>query len=171
MKQFKDVKSVDLIKALKEIYQPSGLNIRDVKSEDESQDYGACQFRLGAQKIVFRVAKITPKKIGQFVVLWKRDPSGVIKPYDVKDDIDFFVVTVQAFSRTGQFVFPKNILHAKRILAGEASEGKRAFRVYPPWDVTTNQQAKSTQAWQLDYFFELTDNLEENILNIQKRYK
>lgn len=30
--------------------------------------------------------------------------------------------------------------------------GKRAIRVYPPWDKTINQQAQKTQKWQLEYF-------------------
>ena len=71
----------------------------------------------------------------------------------------------------GQFVFPKKILYEKGVLAGEISKGKRAIRVYPIWDIPTSRQARNTQAWQLDYFFELTANDEENILSIQKRYK
>jgi len=55
----------------------------------ESQNYGACQFSLDGQKVMFRIAKITPKKVGQFVVLWKRSRRGAIEPYDIKDDIDF----------------------------------------------------------------------------------
>ncbi len=107
----------ELKEALVKIFQPAELNIHDFESELESQDYGACRFRLGGQKIVFRTAKTTPKKVGQFVVLWKRAASGVIEPFDVKDDIDFFVVAVHA-SRTGQFVFPKNILYEQGILTG-----------------------------------------------------
>ena len=32
--------------------------------------------------------------------------------------------------------------------------GKRAIRVYPPWDTTISQQARKTQKWQLEYFLE-----------------
>ncbi len=171
MKQLKETMPSQLVKSLEEIYQPAGLNIRDFERETESQDYGACRFRLNSQKIVFRVAKTTPKKVGQFVVIWKRAASGVIEPYEVKDDVNFFVIAVQANGHVGQFVFPKNVLHAKGILSGKGSEGKRAIRVFPVWDITTSRQAKNTQAWQLDYFFEITKNQEENISNIQKRYK
>ena len=160
----------ELKEGLNKIYQPAGLDIHDFKTEPESQDYGACRFRLGGQKVVFRIAKATPKKVGQFVVLWKRAASGVIEPFDVKDNIDFFVVAVHTPRRTGQFVFPKDILYEKGILQGKASEGKRAIRVYSPWDVSTSRQAKNTQAWQVAYFFELTENQEENVLSIQKKY-
>lgn len=160
----------ELKKILDKIYQPAGLHIHNFETESESQDYGACRFRLDGQMIVFRIAKTTPKKVGQFVVLWKRATSGVIEPFDVKDPVDFFVVAVHTPRHTGQFVFPKDILYEKGILQGGDSEGKRAIRVYSAWDMTTSRQAKNTQAWQLDYFFELTENQEENIFNIQKRY-
>lgn len=160
----------ELEETLAKIYQPAGLDIQDFESEPESQDYGACQFRLGGQKIVFRIAKTTPKKVGQFVVLWKRAASGGIEPFDIKDDVDFFVVAVHTPTHTGQFVFPKEILYEKGILQGKASDGKRAIRVYSAWDITTSGQAKNTQAWQADYFFELTEDQEENNLNIQAKY-
>ena len=160
----------ELKETLDKIYQPAGLNIHDFETEPESQDYEACRFRLGGQKIVFRTAKTTPKKVGQFVVLWKRATSGVIEPFDVKDNIDFFVVAVHTPGHLGQFVFPKDILYEKGILQGRGSEGKRAIRVYSVWDITTSRQAKNTQAWQVDYFFELTENQEKNVLNIQKKY-
>ena len=157
-------------KVLNQIYQLAGLNIHDFEIESESQEYGACRFRLGDLKVVFRTAKTTPKKVGQFVVLWKRATSGVIAPYHLQDDIDFFVIEVQISSRMGQFVFPKHILYEKGVLAGKDSEGKRAIRVYPPWDVTTSRQAENTQRWQCEYFFELTANREENTLSVRKRF-
>lgn len=56
---------------------------------------------------------------------------------------------------TGQFVFPKSVLHEKSLVSKEGHGGKQAMRVYPPWDVTENKQAQKTQAWQLLYFFEI----------------
>ncbi|TRW95625.1 MepB family protein [Flavobacterium gawalongense] len=41
------------------------------------------------------------------------------------------------------------------MLTTDLKEGKRAIRVYPPWDTTTNKQAQKTQKWQLDYFLEI----------------
>ncbi|MCH9634688.1 MAG: hypothetical protein S4CHLAM7_14420 [Chlamydiae bacterium] len=52
----------ELKETLDKIYQPAGLHIHGFETEPESQDYGACRFRLDGQKIVFRVAKTTPKQ-------------------------------------------------------------------------------------------------------------
>ena len=40
--------------------------------------------------------------------------------------------------------------------ASRASTGKRALRVYPPWDASTSRQAQRTQAWQLQYFVDMS---------------
>ncbi len=58
----------------------------------------------------------------------------------------------------GQFVFPKYVLIKKGIISTENKEGKRAFRVYPKWDVTKNKQAERTQKWQLNYFYEINNS-------------
>ena len=42
------------------------------------------------------------------------------------------------------------------IISTSKKEGKRGFRVYPPWDTATNKQAVKTQQWQLDYYYEIT---------------
>ena len=160
----------ELKKNLTELFQLANLSIQDFKLELESQEYAACRFSLGKQKILYRKAKITPKKVGQFVVLWKRAADGVIAPFDVEDEIDFFVIEVSSLKRSGQFVFTRSNLYKKKILKGNRSEGKRAIRVYPAWDVPTSRQAKMTQAWQLESFFELSKNQEENASNIKKKY-
>jgi len=46
-------------------------------------------------------------------------------------------------------------LYEKGIISKDGQGGKRAMRIYPAWDVTDNPQAKRTQAWQLNYFFEI----------------
>lgn len=48
-------------------------------------------------------------------------------------------------------------------MSTNAKEGKCGIRVYPTWDVTANNQAKKTQAWQIKYFVDLNDNLDKNI--------
>ncbi|QQR49103.1 MepB family protein [bacterium] len=103
--------------------------------------------------ILFRVAKITPTKVGQFVTIWKRNQAGITAPHDLADNIDFFVISVRNGERLGQFVFPTKILAEKDIVSKNDSGGKRGVRVYPAWDVADNPQAKMTQAWQLAYFF------------------
>ena len=145
----------DFLKAKELAFTPCGLVCTNYAKETESQEYGACVFEMNQRRIKFRVGKITPTKIGLFVTFWKRMGNGVIQPHELSDPFDFFVVSVRNKERFGQFVFPKKILLEKGIIAQGCKGGKRAMRIYPPWDITENHQAKNTQAWQLIYFFEI----------------
>lgn len=140
------------------VYEQCSLSISALSIEVESQEYTACRFELNRQKIICRNSKITPKKVGQFVTFWKRTGSGPIAPFDENDPIDFYVVNAHAESKFGQFVFPKSVLIKKGIISTTKKEGKRAFRVYPEWDIPTNQQAQRTQKWQMDYFYAITSS-------------
>lgn len=148
----------DLIIAQKLAYEPSKLICKNIVKEIESQDYCACEFEINNKIIKFRVAKITPTKVGLFVTLWKRIGNSIIQPYDISDKFDLFVVSVRKDEHFGQFVFPKNILYEKGFISKKEKGGKRAMRVYPPWDIATSPQAIRTQAWQLIYFFKIESN-------------
>ncbi|HEV2600815.1 MAG TPA: MepB family protein [Candidatus Babeliales bacterium] len=150
----------DLLTAESLAYKTIGLSYSNYKQETESQEYGACGFELNNKHIKFRVAKITPTKIGQFVTFWKRINNGPIMPYDMSDSFDLLIISVRNQQHFGQFIFPKNILRQKGLLSQNNSGGKRAMRVYPPWDITDNPQAKKTQAWQLHYFVEIQPNFD-----------
>jgi hypothetical protein len=145
----------DLIEVQKLAYTPSGLTSHSFSKEIESEAYGAFDFEMQGRHVKFRVGKITPKKTGQFVTLWKRIGKGPILPYDMADPVDVFVISVRKPGRLGQFVFPKSVLYEKGIVSNEGQGGKRAMRVYPSWDHAESRQAQSTQAWQLLYFFEI----------------
>lgn len=145
---------LNLLLANELAYQPAGLLCSSFEKEEESAEYEAFSFVMNNRFIKFRSAKITPKKVGQFVTLWKRQ-SGVTAPFDISDPIDFFVVSVRDGNKFGQFVFPKKILFEKGVLSKNSKGGKRAIRVYPPWSIAINKQAKATQKWQLDYFLDL----------------
>ncbi|MCL5244287.1 MepB family protein [Cellulophaga sp. 20_2_10] len=151
---------LNLIKT--KIYDSCKLSITNFVLEEESKEYDACRFLLNGRTIISRNAKITPKKAGQFVTFWKRSNAGPIEPFNHTDTIDFFIVNVVYKDKMGQFVFPRSILLKKGILSTDKKEGKRAFRVYPSWDVTTSKQALKTQEWQLNYFYNINDkyNLE-----------
>lgn len=149
----------DLLSAEDLIYKPSGLILQNLKIEDESEDYGAAEFSINHHSVKFRVGKITPTKIGQFVTFWKRLGKGPILPYDFNDSFDFLVVSVRAENHFGQFIFPKAVLCEKGIVSCNGKEGKRAMRIYPPWDKAENSQAKKTQAWQLQYFIKFSENI------------
>lgn len=142
----------DFIIANKMVYHPAELICKNVTKELESQEYGALTLEMNRWHVKFRVAKITPRKIGQFVTLWKRIDKGPILPFDMTDAVDFFIISVRQGENFGQFIFPKKILQEKDIVSINGKGGKRAIRVYPPWDQTNNAQAKKSQAWQLKYF-------------------
>jgi len=150
----------DLLVAQKLAYETHGLLCTNLAQEAESQEYGACTFDINRKRITFRVAKITPTKIGQFVTLWKRVKNSPIMPFDMADPIDFFVVSVRNNQNFGQFIFPKNILWQKGFVSQEGNGGKRAMRIYPPWDMPNSPQAQKTQAWQLLYFVEMQPNMD-----------
>ena len=160
----------DLLLAKELLYDSCGFECSLPEKEKESAEYGAYLFQLNNKSIVFRVAKITPTKIGQFVTLWKRIGKGPIQPFDFTDAIDLIVISVRKDNRVGQFVFPKSILCEKGIISTTNKEGKRAIRVYPPWDEAINKQAQKTQQWQLDYFLEITSDEAVNLENVKRLY-
>ncbi|CAD0005103.1 MepB family protein [Flavobacterium salmonis] len=146
----------DLILTKELVYDYCNLECTQPQPEAESTEYSAYRFEINKKTICYREAKITPTKTGQFVTLWKRNISGTIEPFDFSDTIDFVIISVRKENSFGQFIFPKAILLEKGIFSTATKEGKRATRVYPPWDVTTSKQAQKTQKWQLDYFLEIT---------------
>ncbi|MEQ8243978.1 MepB family protein [Fulvivirga sp.] len=143
-----------------QVYKPCGFELSGLKTESESKEYDACRFVLNGLKIISRSAKITPKKGGQFVTFWKRKGNEPIEPFHETDAVDFYVVNLRADDKLGQFVFPRSVLIKKGIISTDKKEGKRAFRVYPPWDTTNSKQAERTQKWQLDYFYEIGENID-----------
>ena len=118
----------------------------------ESQEYKACSYEVNGEKIIERTAKITPKKIGQFVTCWQRNANGITEPFKNTDDFDFFFIKVKKKEKSGVFKFSKEVLIKNGIVSTEKKDGKRGFRVYPIWDKPTNKQAIKTQSWQLTYF-------------------
>ncbi|WUD62845.1 MepB family protein [Nocardia sp. NBC_00511] len=123
----------------------------------ENAEYGAFVSRVGRGSARFRVGKLTPKKVGMFVTVWKRAADGSTEPFAAEDGTDLLVITVREGQHVGQFAFPKNALVEHDIVSVEGRGGKRGFRVYPPWSATRNRQAMRTQQWQCDYFLDLHD--------------
>lgn len=135
------------------VYEACGMTVTNkVIREPESAEYGACRFEIEGKAIVFREAKTTPVKIGQFATTWKR-PIDRIIPFDSTDSVDFIVIGVSSSQNQGQFVFGKRILIEKGIMSHKSKKGKTAFRVYPPWAEPVSKQAVKTKQWQLRYFF------------------
>lgn len=157
---------------VQKIYEFNSIAFNSIEYEKEGKDYGAARFKINNKSIVFRKAKITPTKIGQFVTLWKRlENPSVIAPLDSLDNIDYLIVNVSFENEIGQFIFifDKKILIEKGILTSE-KEGKRAFRLYPPWDKTTSKIAQLSQAWQKPYFYHLNEKAFGDMLRIKSLF-
>lgn len=146
------------------VFDSCGFKYSLAIAEPESTEYGACSFELNNLSVRFRVSKITPTKIGQFVTLWKRTGKGPIEPFDMVDDLDLVIISAMHEANFGQFIFPKSVLIEKGILSIKGKGGKRAIRVYPPWDIAINKQAQKTQQWQLNYFLDLSDAKEIDLV-------
>jgi hypothetical protein len=161
----------DSLKKIKEfVYDACGFTISNLSKEKESAPYDACRFQLNEKAVVFRKAKITPTKIGQFVTVWKRTAEGPIAPFTSNDTIDLVIIATESEEHSGHFVFSKEILVEQKILTTNTKEGKRGLRVYPPWDETVNAQARKTQQWQLPYFFETHSNSPVSLEKVKALY-
>ena len=149
----------------KSVFIPCGLAMTDVETELESQDYCAHTFKFGNRNVKFRAAKITPTKTGQFVTLWKRNEIGITVPYHIADNYDFYIIATRQDSNFCVFIFPKEILLEQGVLSSDSNAGKRGFRVYPIWDLTSSKQAQKTQLWQVKYFIQISD---QHPIDLQK---
>lgn len=147
----------DLVLAMSGLYLLAGVApTRAPQREPESGEYGACRLDLAGRVVVFRVAKTTPTKIGQFVTIWKRPaPSDEIAPLDNGDGVDVVIVSVADATHRGQFVFDQQALLKYGVMSRGGQGGKRAIRVYPPWSKPVAKDAIKTQQWQLRYFVAL----------------
>lgn len=152
------------LKIVKEmVYDPCNFELKNLKWNTESLEYGACSFELGDKKIQFRVSKITPTKNGQFVAIWKRNQEGTTEPFDISDEIDFIVITARNGNKLGQFIFPTTVLAEKGIISQNGKAGKRGIRVYPFWDKPGSKQAEKTQNWQLKHFLTIETDGSTNL--------
>lgn len=131
------------------------LQLSMLKAEEDNADYGGYSFYLNTSFIQFRTAKVTPKKIGQFVTFYKRLPSKIIAPFDIEDHIDFYIIGNSNADAKGFFILPKEALLKHDIVSQNNIGGKRGFRLYLPNDLTLNKQSKLTQEWQAKYYLDL----------------
>lgn len=132
-----------------------GLDISAAVPEAENADYGAFVSGIGRSAVRFRVGKQTPTKVGLFVSVWRRAQDGSTEPFAAEDCADLLVITARAGPRSGQFVFPTSALVEHGIVSVAGRGGKRGFRVYPPWSMAANKQARRSQEWQCGYFLDL----------------
>lgn len=138
-----------------QVFEPLRLTAGQWRPEPESAAYSAGVFELNGAEVRYRHARTTPKKAGQFVTIWVRSTTGPIRPFDLADPVALFIIGVRAKESFGQFVFPKSVLLREGVMSVGGIGGKRAMRVYPPWDVAPNHQAERSQTWQRAYFLGL----------------
>lgn len=145
------------------IFKLSGQKITNQVVDQECEEYLGLNFNIDQLNIKFRKAKLTPKKTGQFVTLWKRDSEDQTTPFSVNDNFDFYIIAAKQGNNFGFFLFPKSVLCQNRILTNGKNEGKRGFRIYPDWTKPESKQAEKTKSWQMEYFIDLTNNERKSV--------
>ena len=103
MMNFRNIKIAEINLLNELVFKSCNQIITDLEPEAESQEYGAHRFKLNDKKIIFRVAKITPTKTGQFVSIWKRNKQGITTPFDHKDEVDFLLIVTKTPAQFGLF--------------------------------------------------------------------
>lgn len=135
-----------------QMWEKWGIDFSGVAPEPESAEYGAHSLTFGGRQAIYRVAKTTPTKAGQFVTLWRRSLAGPIRPFDADDGVALFIVQAGTGAGLGQFVFPLSVLTRRGVVSVDGKGGKRAIRVYAPDVVVASDQARRTQKWQCEWF-------------------
>ncbi|MDJ0316007.1 MepB family protein [Arthrobacter antibioticus] len=141
------------------VWEPAGLVCSSIEPEPESMQYCAHTLNIDGRLMLFRTAKRTPTKLGQFVTLWKRSAQGPIRPFDTSDGVASFVIHAGLGTGLGQFVFPLEVLTRHDVVSVSGKGGKRAMRVYPPDVQGLSTTARRTQKWQCEYFLPLDSDV------------
>lgn len=147
------------IEKISKFCNANALALKNVTQDPEGKEYCAHTFTIQDKLIKFRASKITPTKIGQFVTFWKRNNQEITIPFDLADEIDYYMVFCQKDNQAGVFIFPRTAFYQNGYLSKDGKGGKRAIRVYPRWDHPNSIIALKTQSWQLPYFSDMNDGV------------
>lgn len=171
-----NIHALDSFDKFKQVFiEPFDYKISSIipAGDKKSQVYHAASFKLNNCLCLFRSAKTTANRPGQFVTLWKRS-NGKIEPYDFHDKVRFVIIATRCpiGRKEGFFIFPRTTLLKENIFSNseENKKGKLAFRVFPPWSENfisneenkTNKMSDSgrkSQKWQLEHYFLATKGL------------
>lgn len=123
--------------------------------EEQRGEYESATVIIDSVMWRVRTARITPKKPGAFVAVWRRDEAGETRPFDADDGIAGLFVFVQEDDRFGVFRFTAEQLEHLGVTGSFTQAGKRGFRVYPSWCTNLNLQAARTQVAQSSAFTRL----------------
>ncbi|WP_312825731.1 MepB family protein [Epilithonimonas sp.] len=133
------------------------LPFSEITQDSECEEYFGFNFKINQINFKFRKSKLTPKKMGQFVTLWKRNAEGKTIPFDINDNFDFYIIAVEENHHSGFFIFPKTVLEKENLISSKIKTGKRGFRIYTDWHFPNNKQAEKTKLWQSDFFINYTN--------------
>lgn len=136
---------------LKNIFSEES-EVKDLTEEKYNQDYEALTFSFKEETYQSRLAKKTPTKSGYFVTCWTKDEDNYNRPYKIEEFADYLIVAVIDDELNGYFLFPRELLVEKGILASSKYQGKMAFRVYPKWCNQLNKTAGQTQSGNVNIF-------------------
>lgn len=132
-----------------------GTTISSMQMMSEKNEYNACTFMLGDKRVIYREAKVTPKKIGLFVAIWKRNDTRVTVPYHVDDEFGYMMIAVKTDTEIGYFLYSKEVLGNLGIISTDVKEGKCGMRIYPTLEEGMNKQALKTYYSQLSSYHNL----------------
>nr|WP_315117416.1 MepB family protein [uncultured Clostridium sp.] len=96
------------------IYNPNNLVIKNIHEEKQNPEYAGGIFQLNHRTIRFRMSKVTPNKVGQFVSFWEKDENMQNQAFSYELAPDLLVITCTTDNKLGQFIFPKKILLEKK---------------------------------------------------------
>ncbi|MEH7041844.1 MepB family protein, partial [Bacillus pseudomycoides] len=75
------------------VYKLNNLVITNLKEEKQNSEYSGWTFQLNNKTIRFRVSKITPNKIGQFVSFWEKNENMQNQAFFYDSAPDLLVIT------------------------------------------------------------------------------
>lgn len=136
---------------LKNIFSEES-EVKDLTEEKYNQDYEALTFSFKEETYQSRLAKKTPTKSGYFVTCWTKDEDNYNRPYKIEEFADYLIVAVIDDELNGYFLFPRELLVEKGILASSKYQGKMAFRVYPKWCNQLNKQQGKHKSGNVNIF-------------------
>lgn len=148
--------SIQLIKLF--MHKNKQLEILEQMEEKQNIDYEGMTFTIDNTSYRSRLAKLTPKKKGYFVAFWEKNENNINQAFSFANCPDKVVITIIDKQKKGLFIFPKEVLKAKKILRTSEQKGKMALRVYPTWLTDLNPTATKTQKWQAPFFFDMSEN-------------
>ncbi len=151
-----------MTRTFRDFMEVNQMEIQNIVKDDECHNYSGCSFQIDQFQVKYRKGRSTPRKIGYFVTLWKRNDDRKTEPFSITDDFQFYIIDTEKDNKHGIFLIPRTILSEKQVLSSASKQGKRGFRVYAPWDLRDSKQAERTKEWQTDYFIDLI-NVGESI--------